>query len=128
MSALDIPHYLAAACLVAGSLFSLLAAIGVLRLPDLYTRMHAASKAGVVGAGLILLGVALVSFDAAVVLRAVLGILFLLLTTPVSAHLLARAAYEAGIRPLPDTNISDLNTDQHPVAKDLPANGQRHRS
>lgn len=108
MSALDILQYLAAAMLLAGSLFALLAAVGLLRLPDLYTRMHAASKAGVVGAGLILLSVALVSLDGAVILRAVLGIVFLVLTTPVSAHLLARAAYLAGIRPGPETSINEM--------------------
>lgn len=92
----EIALYLAAACIAAGSLFSLLASIGVLRLPDLLTRMHAASKAGLVGAGLIMVGIALVSADSAIVLRALLGTLFLALTTPVSAHLLARAAIKSG--------------------------------
>jgi multicomponent Na+:H+ antiporter subunit G len=107
MSVLSVLQYVAGLCVVAGGVFSLLAAVGMLRLPDLYTRMHAASKAGVVGAGLVLLAVAIVSLDVAVALRAVLGILFLLLTTPVAAHLLARATYQAGIRPVGDTNISD---------------------
>ncbi|MHB1103461.1 MAG: monovalent cation/H(+) antiporter subunit G [Devosia sp.] len=101
-------QYLAALLMVAGAVFSLLAAIGVLRLPDLYTRMHAASKAGVVGAGLVLLALALASGDGPVVLRAILGILFLLLTTPVAAHLLARAAYRAGHRPASFTIVNDL--------------------
>ena len=103
-------QYAAAALIVIGGTFSFLAALGILRLPDLYTRMHAASKAGPVGAGLMLLGVALVAFDGAVMLRAILGILFLLLTTPVSAHLLARAAYRAGVRPVASTSINDLTT------------------
>ena len=88
--------YLAALCVLAGSLFGLLAAIGILRLPDLLTRMHAASKAGLVGAGLIMVGIAIASGESAIVLRAVLGTLFLALTTPVSAHLLARAAIKSG--------------------------------
>ena len=103
-------QYLSAAVLVIGALFSLLAAVGILRLPDLFTRMHAASKAGAVGAGLALIAVALVSFNAPVNLRALLGVVFLLLTTPVSAHLLARAAYQAGIRPGPETTRNDLDT------------------
>jgi multicomponent Na+:H+ antiporter subunit G len=102
---------LAALVMVVGSLFSLLAAVGLLRLPDLYTRMHAASKAGVVGAGLILLAVAIVSLDGAVALRAMLGIIFLVLTTPVSAHLLARAAYRAGVGLADQTSIDDLKDD-----------------
>ena len=112
MTPLDWLQYAAVVLLVIGSVFAFLAALGIVRLPDLYTRMHAASKAGVVGAGLMLLGVALASLDGAVILRAILGILFLLLTTPVSAHLLARAAYRAGIRPIASTNINDLATDK----------------
>ncbi len=104
----QIAQAVAALIIVIGSLFSLLAAIGLLRLPDLYTRMHAASKAGLVGAGLILLAVALVSLDGAVALRAMLGIIFLVLTTPVSAHLLARAAYQAGVGLADQTSIDDL--------------------
>jgi multicomponent Na+:H+ antiporter subunit G len=111
VTAFDLLQYAAAFSLVVGGLFSLLAAIGMLRLPDLYTRMHAASKAGVVGAGLVLIAVALISLDVAVGLRAVLGIVFLLLTTPVSAHLLARAAYSSGIQPIGSTNISDRKAD-----------------
>lgn len=88
----EIALYAGAVLLVVGALFVLLACIGVLRFPDLLTRMHAASKAGVVGAGMILLAVAMVSFEPAVALRAIIGIVFLLLTTPVTAHLLARAS------------------------------------
>lgn len=96
-------QYFAAALLLGGAIFSLLAALGILRLPDLYTRLHAASKAGVVGAGMILLAVAVSSFDAALALRAVLGIVFLVLSTPVAAHLLARSALKAGHSPDPRT-------------------------
>lgn len=92
----DAVIYLGCALLLLGSLFSLVAAIGVVRLPDLFTRMHAASKAGAVGSGLVLLSIALLSFDVAIALRAIVGFVFLLLTTPVGAHLLARASYRIG--------------------------------
>jgi multicomponent Na+:H+ antiporter subunit G len=108
-------YYLGGALLVLGAAFSLLAAIGVIRLPDLYTRMHAASKAGAVGGGLILIAVAIVSQDAAVSLRAIIGVVFLLLTTPVSAHLLARASYLSGYKPCKETLLDELgsNKDQN---------------
>lgn len=106
----DIVLVVGGVILLLGAAFTLLAALGVLRLPDLYTRMHAASKAGAVGGGLILLAVAILSQDAAVALRAVAGIVFLLLTTPVSAHLLARASHLAGYRPCELTHIDDLTT------------------
>ncbi len=100
--------YLGGTLLVIGAAFTLLAAIGVVRLPDLYTRMHAASKAGAVGGGLILLAVAVLSQDAAVSMRAIIGVMFVLLTTPVSAHLLARASYLTGYRPCNETVIDDI--------------------
>lgn len=89
----DIVIYLACLILIAGAAFSLIAAIGVVRLPDFFTRTHAASKAGAVGGGLVLLSVALLCFDVAIALRAILAIMFLLLTAPIAAHLLARASY-----------------------------------
>jgi len=91
----NLATYLGCIFLLVGAGFALLGAVGVLRLPDLYTRMHAASKAGAVGGGMILLAVALTSLDGAVALRAILGTGFLLLTTPVSAHLLARVNHRS---------------------------------
>ena len=107
--------YLGGSLLILGAVFTLLAAIGVVRLPDLYTRMHAASKAGAVGGGLILIAVAVLSQDAAVAIRAVVGVIFLLLTTPVSAHLLARASYLTGYKPCNETMVDELasNKDQN---------------
>lgn len=88
----------AALCVVVGALFSLVAAIGLLRLPDLLMRMHAQTKAGTLGAGLILVGAA-IGFEAtAPAARAVGAIVFLLLTAPISAHAIGRAAYLAGVR------------------------------
>jgi len=101
----EILTWLGAIAIVTGGLFGLLAGLGVMRLPDLYTRMHAASKAGLVGAGLTYVGIAIVSADSAIILRALLGLAFLALTTPVSAHLLARAALKAGHLPMNTTNV-----------------------
>ncbi len=105
----ELLQYFAALLILAGAVFSFLAAVGVLRLPDLYTRLHAASKAGVVGAGLLLCAVGTVSADGGTILRAALGIVFLLLSTPVSAHLLARAAYKAGEKPASQTTIEQMH-------------------
>ncbi|WP_375449587.1 monovalent cation/H(+) antiporter subunit G [uncultured Devosia sp.] len=105
----EIARYVGAVLLSLGSVFGLIAAVGVLRLPDLYTRMHAASKAGAVGGGMILLAVALACLDGAVASRAVIGIGFLLVTTPVSAHLLARASLKSGDRPAQITVSNDLD-------------------
>lgn len=79
--------------LISGSFFSFVAALGMLRLPDTLTRMHAATKAGTLGAGLILLAEAAFYQELGITLRAVAAIVFLLLTAPVAAHLIGRAAY-----------------------------------
>ncbi|WP_244474029.1 MULTISPECIES: monovalent cation/H(+) antiporter subunit G [Rhizobium/Agrobacterium group] len=91
---------------LAGACFSLIAAIGINRLPDLYTRMHAASKAGTVGSGLLLLAVGVYAEDLPVLARAIAGFLFFVLTAPVSAHLLAVAARRAGY-PMSEHSLHD---------------------
>lgn len=91
--------WIASALVLAGALFSLLGAVGVLRLPDCYSRMHAASKAGALGAVLILGGVAAAS-SGEVALEAVLALLVLLATAPLAAHAISRAAYRAGHKPV----------------------------
>jgi len=89
-------EWIAAGLLVAGAAIALIAAIGVARLPDAFLRMHAATKAGVVGAGLMLLGAGLAFGGADAWMRVGLIILFLLVTVPISSHALGRAAYLGG--------------------------------
>ena len=84
--------------LVLGSLAVLIAALGVVRMPDLFTRMQASSKAATLGAILVLLGSAIFFLDGALAVRALLIALFLLMTAPVGAHMIARAGYVAGVR------------------------------
>jgi multicomponent Na+:H+ antiporter subunit G len=76
-----------------GAGFSLIAALGAWRMHDTYTRMHAATKAGPLGAGLLLAGVAVAAGDGGQALRAGAVIAFLVLTGPVAAHLIGRAVH-----------------------------------
>lgn len=94
-------------CIALGAFFVGVAALGVLRMPDLFTRMHAATKAGTLGAGLLLVGAALVLRDPWVAIRALLTVAFLALTIPVASHLVARAAYRSGSAPLWSATITD---------------------
>ncbi|PLX39039.1 MAG: Na+/H+ antiporter subunit G [Hyphomicrobiales bacterium] len=94
--------------IVVGAFFALVASIGLLRLEDVYMRMHAASKAGTLGSGVMLLALALYAQELDVVSRAIAGVVFFLLTTPVSTHLLARAAYMVGYKPSENTRIDAL--------------------
>jgi multicomponent Na+:H+ antiporter subunit G len=92
---------IAVACLLLlGASLTLIAALGLFRLPDLYTRMHAASKAGTAGSGLLLLAVAIQSGEAGTWLKCLLALVFFFLTAPVSAHMLAKAAASRA-QPLP---------------------------
>ncbi|MEL6264743.1 MAG: monovalent cation/H(+) antiporter subunit G [Pseudomonadota bacterium] len=89
-------EYLGAAFLVAGGLFCLSAAVGILRLPDVFMRMHAATKAGTLGIIFIVLALAITAPSLSVVIRATLVAVFVILTAPVGAHLIGRAAYRTG--------------------------------
>lgn len=97
---------------LSGALFSLTAAIGINRFPDLYTRMHAASKAGTVGSGLLLLAVGLNSLEVSIFARSLAGVFFVVLTAPVSAHLLAKAAHKVGYRLAAITTLDEMKADR----------------
>jgi len=99
-------YYASVISLIVGLFFLLVATVGLLRLPDVYNRLHATSKCDTLGAGLVLLSLALQS-EAAVAIRLVLLIIFILVTNPTAAHVIARAAYTTGIRPLIGRSESD---------------------
>src|SRR6056297_641759 len=86
-----------AVLIVSGGFFCFVAGLGVLRLPDVLMRMHASTKAGTLGSGLILAAVAVYFADTATITRAVATILFLLMTAPVAAHMIGRAAFRSSI-------------------------------
>lgn len=102
--------YVADLIILIGALFALLGALGVLRFPDVYTRLHAASKAGPLGVGLILVGAGLHSGEPLIVLRVVLGLLFLILVSPIAAHLLSRAALRSGLPPSTSSSINEFTS------------------
>lgn len=95
--------------LLLGSISMLLAAIGLLRFPDFYTRMHAGTKAASLGAGLILIGAVLPIDDPDINIRVWLTIFFIFLTVPVAGHLLGRAAYLRGLKQWPGNNVNQWN-------------------
>jgi multicomponent Na+:H+ antiporter subunit G len=90
--------YAGSGLILLGALFSLLGALGVWCLPDAYTRMHSASKAGALGAILVLLGVLCATGGLAWV-EVLLAISVLLITAPLAAHAISRAGHIAGVKP-----------------------------
>lgn len=87
---------LAILLMLVGVLFLLIAAVGVLRFPDALQRMHASTKTGTVGAGLVVIGSVALLGGLASIMTGALIVLFLLLTVSVAAHVLGRAAYLSG--------------------------------
>lgn len=90
-----------AACvsIIAGLFFVLAGTLGVLRLPDFYTRLHAAGMTDTLGAELVLLGLIIQSGFTQMSLKLLLVAFFLLITSPTATHAVAHAAYKAGLKP-----------------------------
>ncbi|MEM9108175.1 MAG: monovalent cation/H(+) antiporter subunit G [Pseudomonadota bacterium] len=109
---------LIALMIIVGSAFTLIAALGLIRLPDVYTRMHAASKAGTLGSGVVLIALGLESGDPGTLTRSLAGVAFFVLTAPISAHLLAKASYAVGYR-LSDMSVIDEMPNVSERSKDI---------
>ena len=86
--------------LATGSVFSMIGGLGLLRLPDVYARMHAAGITDTMGAGLILAGLMVQGGFSLVTVKLILILVFLLYTSPTSTYALANAAYNRGLEPL----------------------------
>ncbi len=84
--------------LITGTAFMLVSAVGIVRFPDFYVRMSAITKAGSMGLGLIMGSIAIYFNETLVAIKALAIIFFILLTSPVSAHLIGRAATKDGVK------------------------------
>ncbi len=93
-------------CLIGGLFFLFVGTVGLLRFPDVYNRLHATTKCDTLGAGLLLLSLALQS-SLFVGIRLGLLIVFILITNPTAAHVIARAAYRIGTKPIVSRGGSD---------------------
>lgn len=91
----DLRSGLAGLLIGLGTFFFLTGTLGILRMPDVFTRMHAAAKADSFGAGLWLLGAALVCGSTAIAIKLVILTVFIWITGPTAAHVMARAAHRA---------------------------------
>jgi multicomponent Na+:H+ antiporter subunit G len=88
------------ALIVAGGAFSLVGAVGMLRMPDFYTRVHAASLTDIVGSLAILLGLALQAGISLVAVKLAVVALLIFFTSPAATHALVKVALERGVEPL----------------------------
>lgn len=106
--------------LFCGSFFTLIAAYGLVRLPDVYTRMHATAKSGTLGVGCLLTGAAIHFNQTGITTRSILVIIFLFFTIPVATHIIARAAYFSGVSLWKGTVVDEMrdhcNTDEYSLS------------
>jgi multicomponent Na+:H+ antiporter subunit G len=86
-------------CLAGGGLFSIIGALGLIRMPDFFTRMHAASVTDTIGAGLLLIGLVLQAGFTLIAVKLLFLGLFIFFTSPAAAHALAKAARARGLEP-----------------------------
>ena len=105
--------------LLAGSLFMLIAALGIVRLPDLLTRMHASTKGASLGVMLLMAGVALHFLEEVVFARTIAITFFVLMTAPVAAHAIGRAGYFVGIELWKGTLKDELRPNYNPLSHRL---------
>ncbi|HZK43163.1 MAG TPA: monovalent cation/H(+) antiporter subunit G [Syntrophomonadaceae bacterium] len=101
-------EYITALLILVGTIFSLLSAIGLIRLPDVYSRAHAASKSATLGVLFTLLGTFIFFLleENYFSTKLFLGIFFVFLTAPVSAHMICRSAYRSNVK-LADVSVQD---------------------
>ena len=102
-----------------GAIFILLAAIGVIRMPDLYLRISVTTKAATLGVGLLLISAAIYFNEIGITSRILAIITFILLTAPVGAHMIGRASYFSGVKLWPKSKVDDLKGKYHPKTHEL---------
>ncbi len=98
--------------LVAGALFILIASIGLLRMPDIYIRLHATTKSASLGILLIFAGTALAFGSLALWIKAVISVVFIFITVPIATHVIGRVAHSMGIPQWHKTSKDDLQEDE----------------
>lgn len=102
-----------------GAFLMCVAALGILRFPDVYCRMHAASKAGSLGLGLLLLAIILRHPQPDIIIKCIAIILFIFLTNPIAAHMVSRAAYLHKIPLWKKTGLDELEGKYAKKAQEL---------
>lgn len=95
--------------ILSGGVFAVIGAVGLVRMPDVLIRMHASTKIGTLACGLIVIATAVHFGTADITIRAVAIVLFLLLTAPIAAHMIGRAAVSTGV-PLWNTRQPSSST------------------
>lgn len=97
---IDIQSFLTIIFVVLGIFFLFIGSLGTVRLPDFYTRTHATSKSDTLGLMLIIIGLIIFEGFNIVSMKLFFVLVFILLANPIGAHALAKAAFDAGLKPM----------------------------
>lgn len=111
-----------------GALFVLFAAVGMIRMPDTYLRISVTTKAATLGIGLLLMAAAIHSYEIAIIAKVLVIILFILLTAPVSAHLIGRTSYFSGVKLWKDSIMDDLKGKYNPSTEFLRSGEEKEKT
>ncbi|MCW5964258.1 MAG: monovalent cation/H(+) antiporter subunit G [Bryobacterales bacterium] len=125
---MTIADMISMALLSFGTLLMLVAAFGVVRMPDVYLRLSVASKASTLGLVFLVVAVPLSLNDLGTLSRVAAVVLFVFLTAPVAAHMIGRAAYVAGVPVWKETIHDDLKGKYHPDTRALASQTESHGS
>ena len=120
---MDVLEILASVFLVAGGVFCLIAGIGVVRLGDVFMRMHASTKAGTLGIALISLAMILLARDVWELVEPAFVFLFMVLTIPIGSHLIGRAAFRTRVPMQENTRVErscEAFRSAHPYPRTTP--------
>ena len=100
--------------ILGGTFFTVVAAVGVVRLPDVYSRLHAASKSSTLGVMMMMLGTFFYFWymDNLIDAKLFLAILFIFVTAPVAAHVVSRSAFHSDVEPYRLTILNELKRDE----------------
>lgn len=107
----DIMQNIGIGLISVGLVFDFFGVLGLVRLPDVYNRLQAATKCVTFGTAGILLGVFVIQGFNSFGFKAILGIIFVFLTSPVAAHAISRAAHRSGIKLTPETIVDQYQDD-----------------
>lgn len=102
-----------------GAFFTLLAVVGIMKHPDLFTRMQSTTKASTFGIGCMMIASAVHFWDMAVAIKCLLVVIFFFITQPIAAHMLARAAYISEVELADSTVLDELKGHYDPDSHEL---------
>lgn len=110
LNADGIGEWIAAILMLVGGVISVISAYGIIRFPDVYSRLHAATKSATLAVLVTLLGAFLyfLFIEGVISVRLILGIIFVFITSPVSGHLICRASYRSNVKMTETTTVDEL--------------------